>query len=383
MTLPTLETLLTPKTQTQVRDTLLTFLGGLGFPVTSWQSGGVARTLVEGVAYVTADLWAASVTLGKGGFLSTAATLADGWLDLLADSHYDEERIPSAFAEGYVVLACSGAAGPYTITPGAFYVGVQASGSADARRFVALTGGTLNPSGTLTIRARAESPGVAYNLANGLTLYLFTPLAGVTATNPVYASGTWLALPGADAETNAAFVQRCRDKWSTLSQMGAVEVWYRYHVFAARMTDGRPTGITQVALPTPPGDGTLRVIVAAAGQPVTSDVVAAVQSYLATRKPPTDTPTVASATGQAVAITGTIRARDLSAANQARVTTALTALQSSLTIGALIDLGLIYQTIRAAGAAIEDVDLTSPTADTQLGSESVGTFTVTLTWSLP
>jgi hypothetical protein len=164
--------------------------------------------------------------------------------------------------------------------------------------------------------------------------------------------------------------------------MGAVDAWYRYHVFAARLANGNPTGITQVAIPTPPGDGTLRVIVAAAGQPVTSDVVTAVQDYLATRHPPTETPTVASATAQSVAITGTIRARDLSAANQARVTDALTALQSSLTIGALIDLGAIYQTIRTAGAAIDDVDLTSPIGDVQLGAERVGTFTVTLTWTL-
>ena len=360
MALPTLTELLRPKTREGWRDFLLGQLGAAGFRVTSWPDGGTARGLVEAAAAGLADVQAGIVEVTKGGLLDLAE---EGWLTLLAKSVFDVERKPSTFTEGWVTLTAAAGAGPYTITAGSFWAGQQGSGITDAKRFSATTGGTLNPSGTLRVRVRAESPGVLYNVVPGAVSFLFTPLPGVTATN---LSADWPPLggsAGADEESDTALRQRCRDKWSTLGR-GATEAAYRY------MCTTASPGVTRVQVWAGPGDGTLTCYCAGPAGPSSAPDIALVTAALNPQHPLTDKPEASPAVALVVAVGGTVRV--LSAYRDAARTAALAALaalQASLDLGGELDLGALYATLRQPG--VVDVDLTAPTGDTVSGVGSV------------
>lgn len=364
--------LLPSKTAAQLREAVLTRLSDIGFPVTSWASGGVARTLVEGFAYLVADARVAIMLVVKGGLLDEAER---AWLTLLAKSAFDVERILATFAVGEVTLAETAGGGPHTITAGQMIVGRNGSGSTSARRYVAVTGGTLNPSGTLTIRVKAEEPGTAYNLAHGDVAFLFTPLPGVT----VSAASGWLAAsgctPAVDEETDARLRQRCRDRWATLGS-GFTRAAVRYWCTSALFSDGSSVGCTRVGFSVPPGDGSYVVYVAGATGGLGSTGVTRLQAVLEERKPLTDSPAVTDAAEVTLAVSGTVqfKAGFNTAGNQSAVRDAIAAFVNAKDIGDTtgIDLGGIYAAIYAAvPSGVQDVDLTSPTGDSTIAAGSV------------
>jgi uncharacterized phage protein gp47/JayE len=177
MATPTLAELLAPRTRDQVKTDLLAALQSAGFPVSDWNSGGVARTLVELFALVVAQLYVVLVAITGGGFVTIAS---GGWLSLVASEVYQLTRNPAAFASGTVRLTCPAASGPFTIAAGQLRF-VSASG----RRFTNTAGGTLTSGGTLDLAIKAESPGSAYNVPAGTITTMLTPLPGVTCTNPL------------------------------------------------------------------------------------------------------------------------------------------------------------------------------------------------------
>lgn len=355
MALPTLAELLRVRTAAQWRADLLGRLAGVGFPVTSWGSNHPARTLVELMASGLADVQAAVALLAAGGVLDLAT---GGWLTLLAKSTFDVDRKAATFTEGAITLTCDALAGPYTITPGAFWVGQAGAEGIDARRFVATTGGTLASGSTLRIDVRAESPGEAFNVVPGAASFLFTPLPGVTATN---LAGDWPPLggrAGADEESDAALRQRCRDRWATLGR-GATAAAYRYWCTSAA------SGITRVQVYSP-GEGTVHCYCAGPAGPASAPDVDLAQDSLDAQHPLTDKPEAHAVTPVSVVVTGTVYVRAAQAESaRAAALVALAELQASLDIGGLLDLGSLYAALRQPG--VVDVDLTAPTGDTTSG----------------
>lgn len=368
----TLADLIPSKTAAQLREAVLTRLSGVGFPVTSWASGGVARTLVEGFASLVADARVAIMLVAKGGLLDEAER---AWLTLLAKSAFDLERILATFAVGEVTLTESAGSGPHTVTAGQMIVGRNGSGSTPARRFVAVTGGTLNPNGTLTIRVKAEEPGTAYNLAHGEIAYLFTPIPGVT----VAAASGWLTAadctPAVDEETDARLRQRCRDRWATLGS-GFTRAAVRFWCTSALFVDGTSVGCTRVGFAPVPGDGTYVVYVASSTGGLGSTGVTRLQAVLEERCPITDSPTVTDATEVPLVVSGTVqfKAGFNTAGNRSSVGDAVAALANGKDIGdsSGIDLGAIYAAIyNAVPGGVQDVDLSAPTGDSSIGAGTV------------
>ena len=361
----TLASILAPRTAAQLRDAMLATLGAAGFPVTSWREGGTARTLVELAAEGTAQAWALAAAVARGALL----VYAEGdWLTELARSHFDVARSPATFTRGYVRLTAAPGAGPYNIPAGALVV------SDGARYYRGTNASTVvGPAGSyVDVPVRAEGAGSAYNRP-ALDVLVSPALPGVAVTSPAYGAGSsWRTADGRDEETDVDLRARCVARWATLGR-GATEAAYRY--LATSCPDA--PGVTRAAVVPGPGDGTLTLYLATSSGPASPTEASLVAAWLAPLKPLTDVAAVAPAAAAPVSIVGTVRTRDTSAANLARITDALTALQTSLGIGDDVDLGAVYAACYAARDVV-DVDLSSPAADTAVSPHAVAT----LAWSI-
>lgn len=343
-----------------------------GFPVTSWQSGGAARSLVKADATSLARLDATVADLAKASFLDDAE---GDWLTLLAASRFDLTRTPAAYTEGYMRVACASGAGPHTISAAQLLVtdGTRRWRSTNTAAVTVASGSYQD------LKVRAEVADDAYNIASGATLTIVSPaLAGLTVTNPVYADGTWITLAGADAESDASLRARCRARWGTLGR-GANDAAY---VYLARTGHAYEAQVTRAAVVWGAGDGVVSVYLAGPSGAVSGTVVTAVQAWINANKPGTDNATVFSAAAVTVTVAGTIylpAAYDTTT-NRALATDALSAYFAALAIGQDPDLGAIYHALYSA-AGITDIDLSSPTLDATVNNNEIAVLATSLTWT--
>lgn len=359
-----LATLLAAKTSDELVTELLARLAAEGFPVTAWQSGGVARTLVKADAYALASLHRTVGQIAASGFLDTSE---GGWLDLLAASVFDLDRVPSVYMEATVVLTAASGAGPYNINPAGLLItnGSKRWRSTNTGYVLVPSGGSSDP-----ITVRAESPGIAYNTAS----------TGLSIVTPAYAglsvaAATWPTQAGQAEQSDASLRAQCRARWSTLGALLNLD-GYEYHATTCPST---PT-VLRAHVEPGPGDGTLTIYVAQSAGAATSPQVASIQSYIDGLKPVTDTPTVVAATAVPVTITGTVRVRSASyntAANRTKASDAVAAYFASLGIGDDVDLGAIYAAIRSADGIL-DVDLSAPSGDTAISTSQIATVTYSI-----
>ena len=347
---------------------ILATLAANGFPATAWQSGNAGRTLARADAEALADLRAVIADVVNGGFLDTAT---GDWLTLLAAGLFDLDRIAATYAIGEVTLTCSASAGPYNITAGSLVV------SDGTRRWRSTNTSTLTlaSGGTLTVEAKAESPGTAYNVSGAQVTVIVSPaLAGVT----VAAVSSWLTTTAVGDETDAALRARCRLRWSTLGRGANLDA-YEYNALNANAS-----GVTRAQCVPGGGDGTLVVYIAQSAATATGPQVATVQAHIDSVAPVTDAPTVTAATAVTVNITATIYviAASDSAANRTLATDALSAYINGLDLGdATVDVVKLGAAIYAA-AGIRDVDVVIPAADVGISAGQVAVpGTYTLTWT--
>lgn len=183
----TIEQLTAAPTRDQIRTKLLSLWQAAELPITDWESGGVMRVMMELTALVTRDFM--GVWLPKtlaGGFPAAAASpTADDWLTLVAEQWFATTRTPPSSTLQTVVLTRGAGTGTYTISAGGLWVINPLTGN----RYVAITGGSLAPSSTLTITVQAEQSqntikGSNYNDAANTLTKLQDPLPGVTCNNP-------------------------------------------------------------------------------------------------------------------------------------------------------------------------------------------------------
>lgn len=379
----TLADLLSPPTEAQVTTTLLSALTSLGFPVSSWPSGGAGRTLVQGFSRVLADGLSLVGTVARAGLLDLSPGTDPGspgdWLTLFAASHYGLVRRAATFAEVRVRLTASAGAGPYTIAPGALW-----ARSSTGRRYnitntsnVSVTAG---PS-TVDVTLRAELAGAAGNLGLGQTLTLETPLPGVTAATVESSggSGTALVVAGADQERDDALRARCRSRWATI---GLQHTAAAYDALARQVPSvGDPTVSlvtrTKVDDTNPRGAGTADVWIAGDAGPLTSPEEAAVRAYLLARKSVTADLQVQNATPVPVSVVATIYVSN-NASAAAEATTRLTNYLNSVPIGGRVYVAQLVEELMTP-AGVYNAVLTAPMADTVLAANQVATVgTLTL-----
>lgn len=369
-----LKQLLTPVTESEALTTALTILQELGFQATSWFSGSIQRTLVQLYARLNADMTesVANVTRSIHPLLAE-----DEYADLLGTYAYELPRIAATPTQGVMVLTSSPAAPPHTWLDGEIII--ADAESAPANTYTIDVGDTLNTGATLAVDVTAQVPGSAANIAPNTTLYLWTPLAGVTVTNPaVSGSSTWISAMGQDRESNARYGQRMTNRFNTLAY-GNTEGAYRAWVLEALPE------VTRVTVRETTPVGTVKIRAATASGGIDAGQITTITDYLngsdgVGRRPLGDTLDVDSATTLTVpSINITVAVQSSKSADAIdRVLEALVNYFGSLPIGGTVLPGggtgyvlvsQMYQVIMALDGMINVTGL--PAADIALADDEI------------
>ena len=250
--------LLSAVTPAQAQAIILSLCATLGLPVTSWQSGGIARTIIAVLAQVYSAFTQVIVLAVGGGLLDYAVA---GWLTLLAANVYNVTRIPATLASAaQAMLLTNGGGGQYIVAPGDLTFS-QTVGSTKYL-YTNTSGGTLlawsgtGPQPTLTLDVAAVTSGSASSANPNTITTLETTLLGVTCTNTI-------SVIGQDAELDPALRIRCRNSLGALSPNGPKQAYF-YVATSATLASGVSCGVTRCKIPTPPGDGSLTLYCATA-----------------------------------------------------------------------------------------------------------------------
>jgi len=176
-----LDDLLVPRSRDTLTAILLAYLQGEGFPVTDYNAGGVALTILQAMTTGLLDRENLIRYLVSGGFLDLAAALTDAngnpgvdWCELLADQQFNCQRAPSTFTQKTLTLTCATGSGPVTRAAG------QLRAVSQAGNYYVNTASLTVPNGSSTTAIfQAEISG-PINDATGTIDTLSTPVAGVT-----------------------------------------------------------------------------------------------------------------------------------------------------------------------------------------------------------
>jgi len=331
------------------------------YTLTDFEPGGVARTLLEVDAEALSDLDGTVLNIAAGGFTDSAV---GPWLDLVASSFFSLERHESTFAVDRITLTCDPLLGPYEIAAGQLWVS-----SASGLLFNSLEAGVIISGGTLTLSARAEQAGSAYNLPRNTLTRLATPLPGVTVTNPV----TGLRQAGSDLESDDSLRRRCFVRWGELGQgpRDAYESWARLF-----------PSVTKVSVldQHPRGQGSVDVVLWGDGG-IGADTVPIVRDYILARKPMTSDVQVYAATERPIIVKADIRyprAREVEA--QAAVTASLSNLARVQGIGTMLYRSSIVEALFVGSGGVVDANVVAPLSDIILFPIEVVTFIFQPNW---
>lgn len=299
-------------------------------PVTSWPSSSGYRQLVEIEAQALATFSAQQAAVAAGGFTPTAT---GAWADLLGTQFYNLARNSAAITAGQLTLSDPAGAGPFTIS-----IGTMWFISSDGHRFFNTTGGTLPKNGSLIIQVTAESPGAAYNVANGTIVTIIAGiLPGVTVDNSTnLINSSWITSQGSDAESDSGYMLRCQQRWPALGT-GSTAAVYQLWATSAEQAAGHPTTITKVlAIADTVVPGQVDVYLAGTSGAVGGGAVTDAQNYINLRVPLTATAFIQAATNVVMTIAGTInffQAKNSVSVVQAAVASALAAYVNALSMG--------------------------------------------------
>lgn len=200
MTTYDIDSLLAAQTADQWSAQLLADAASSGLSTTSWQSGGVVRTLLAICAQADYATDAVIALAARGGFLDFAADptvtadpsvtpgVESGWLDLLASSGYNVTRAASTFATGTAVLTNTSATpyGPYSAL--GYHLSNPATSATYANTAALTIAAGSNPSTIAS--ATTDTPiKITTNPAHGLATGAYVTITGVTQNTA--ANGTW------------------------------------------------------------------------------------------------------------------------------------------------------------------------------------------------
>lgn len=272
----TLDQLVTPVTEDEALATLLSILTQLGFQATAWQTGSVQLIMLRAFSRVWSKVTSTIADIAAGGFPSLAASKGlTGFLRLVAKYVYKLDYIPASSTVGTILLTSSAAAPLHTWFAGDVVVSDQPTGVAGANSYTVTVDGSLAPGSSASFEFKADVPGAAANIPAGTPLYLWTPLVGVTATNPSLPppSNTWITTPGQDDEDNQRLAARCVGRWDRLTYSntdGAYGAW---------LLEALPE-VTRFQVGSAPGDANVTIYAATAVGGVTPAEITTAQDYI-------------------------------------------------------------------------------------------------------
>ena len=147
------------------------------FPVTDWEVGGVARSMLYAEAVALSDFSKTMANMAAGGLTNYATR---GWADLVAQSFYNLQRNQGSQTQGIITLAETATGSATPIVAG------QLTFRSANGLFYSNTGtGTTVPGGSITLPITAAAIGKIYNVAPGQILTMVTPIPGVACSNPI------------------------------------------------------------------------------------------------------------------------------------------------------------------------------------------------------
>jgi hypothetical protein len=250
------ESLITPLTATQVKESLYDVLSLIGVDTTSWKPGAVVRTMISATSVGIA---ACSEWISGMAKAATFETAEEEWIDLHGFYVYGVERETDQFASGNVQVSNS-AATPYAYSPGQLVV---RNGT---------TRKTYSNSIAVTIAASAAGQDVAMVADESGA----DSTAGIGEINEVTSGASSLtvtnssALVGSDEETDDAYKVRCKLRTGALSPNGPADA-YGYVARSATRVNGSAIGVTRVKV-IPDGLGNVAVYVATPTGAVTGSI---------------------------------------------------------------------------------------------------------------
>lgn len=336
--------LLTPATKSEIKDQMLSSLESVGFPVTSWQPGGIALLLIDAFAEAMESVWQAGYFIAAGGY---GATARGRWQDIWAQDRFQLTRIQASSTVGTVRLSDAGG-GPHTIASGALIVS-----TADGKRFTSTAGVTVPLNGVASVDVVAVETGASSNVPVDAINTMTTTFPSLSVSNPALAgSETWITTPGRDEESDSELYKRALTRWSTLSVASPAGYYVAVAMAAA------PT-VTKVKVrdDNPNGPGTLELVLATNAGPASGGDVALVLSAVTTyRSVGAGAITVVAASAASVPIEGTVyvKAANMSAARTA-ISDALVAYQAELDIGETVLAARIVRDIMSV-TGVRDFD---------------------------
>jgi uncharacterized phage protein gp47/JayE len=227
----TLESLTTPVTREEAKQSIYDALGTVGVNTTLWKPGSVVRTIIAAVAICFAACTNLIAEIAKGGFLETAS---GAWLTLLARYVYGVLRLEATFGVGTLRLVNSGGGVYEDVAPGELVV----QNPDTKKEYTNVSLFTLHAGETLDIQIQALEAGTGSTSTVGTIVKLVTAWSAVTCTNST-------AVVGADEEQDDPLKQRCRDKLRARSANGPAEA-YASIARDYKRPDGSAVGVTRI-----------------------------------------------------------------------------------------------------------------------------------------
>jgi len=256
-------------TEEEALELLLGELQALKINARAWQEGSVPLTLVRVFARTYANFTEVVRQLTEAGFNETST---GEFLDLFSKSHYRNGRKPAVSTEGLVRMTAS------STSPGPFSFGASELVFADSitgQAFRNVDPGLINANESVDLLVRAEAPGSVGDVATNTITVMRTPLAGVSADNPLPSGATsWITKNGSDVESDEALRERNASKWGSLG-IGSPALAYQHWALEAHESVRRVWVDDQ----NPRGPDSLDVYIAGDAGAISSVAVEAVNTF--------------------------------------------------------------------------------------------------------
>lgn len=325
-------------------------------PFNNLNPGAALRGILEALASGLAGLYQLVRTVSGALFIQTATGT---WLDLKA-REVGVKRLVAKQAQIRLTFARSTPATQDTLIPAGTIVRSKKDSAGSSTRFLTDNDVTLvTGQSAAYVTATAEAAGAAGNVGPATVTLIVTPISGIeTVTNVDREGIPYLAVEGADAESDRAFRVRAIGKWETLGVGGTRDA---YHAWAMSVPGVQAAMVLDDA---PYGPGTVGVVVLGTNGAPTPQLLDDVKAYIRPRQPLTAQLVVSSATITPVSLALTIwrLATADQAAVDAAVRLALQGYSNALQLGE----GLIRARLVSAVMAVDgiyNVTVDAPTAD--------------------
>lgn len=274
----TIQQILTPSTQAQVRANIVSTLQSLNIPADKWVAGGVASSIITAAAAVLSSL---STQLSNGVTAYFLPQASGGILALVAQYVYGVTPPTATFAKGNYTLTNSGGV-PYTVLQNQFICQstVIPIGQTAGMTYTNAFGGfTVPASGSVTFVVEATQAGSIGNASPGDITKLVTPLTNVTGTNPT-------ALQANDAPSDASIRTLCTNALGVRSVRGP-RTAYAYAIQTAlNAVSGNPVNINRWSISPSSHTGIETIVVASpSGTTDPNDILGVISNIEAVARP--------------------------------------------------------------------------------------------------